>query len=147
MNRAGLVSLIHTGKTRLGWDEATYRAWLVKHTGKSSTKDCRDHELMVLADAMRRTGALEKPGSAASRRSVLPGGAGYDRPSPAQWEEARRRAEELGWTGEPNDPRLVRLARRTAKVDHTRFLDRKGMSDLLNALGAMVGRKRLAPTN
>jgi len=143
MSRKALVAMIHVGKARMGWDEATYRAWLEKHTAKASCTACNEAELSRLADELRSLGALDKPGAAPSSRTGIPGGRGAGRPTASQWETALGIAKRIGLTGEIDDPSLAAFCKRVTKVDHPRFLDRDGMSALINGLyGWLASRKR-----
>jgi phage gp16-like protein len=141
MNRAALIKLIKTGQRFMGWDDATYRAWLEKHTGKRSCADCSEAELSRLRDDLRANGF--QPSAASKPR----GGGGPCRPSEKQWAYAWRLAKEKGYTG-LDDPGLVTLCRRVAKVDNPRFLDKDGMRALILALGRWIAHgkaKRAAP--
>ena len=59
MSRRDWIKMVHMGPKRLGMDEATRRAWMEKHTGKRSSKDCTDAELSRLCDLLRAAGALD----------------------------------------------------------------------------------------
>lgn len=133
MNKPRLLQLVKIGQKHMGWDDAVYRAWLEKHTGKRSAKDCSEAELSLAADLLRDMGALDKPGHPPPAR---PGGSGPDRPTQAQWRTALGLSKKLGMSGAANDPGLTTFCRRTAKVDNLRFLDREGMSALISGLVA-----------
>jgi phage gp16-like protein len=53
---ANLIKVIHTGKKSLGWDDETYRAVLVRVTGKRSARDCSEAELESVVRYMRSQG-------------------------------------------------------------------------------------------
>lgn len=143
MNRKAIVAMIHVGRARMGWDDATYRAWLEKHTAKASCTLCNEAELSRLADELRRMGALDKPGAAPHSHTGVPGGHGAGRPTASQWETALGIAKRIGLSGEIDDPSLIAFCRRVAKVEHPRFLDRDGMSALINGLyGWQASRRR-----
>ncbi len=127
MNRAHLIKLIKTGQRFMGWDDATYRAWLEKHTGKRSCTECSEAELSRLGDELRANGF--QPSTASKPR----GGSGPGRPTEKQWAFAWRLAKEKGFSG-LDDPGLATLCRRVAKVDNPRFLDSQGMRALILAL-------------
>lgn len=133
MNRNRLLSMIHVGKGRQGWDDDTYRAWLEKHTGRRSAKDCSEGQLSILADLLRDLGALDKPGHVPP---TIPGGSGPDRPTQAQWHTALGLSKKLGMSGAVNDPSLATFCQRVAKVDNPRFLNREGMHALISGLTA-----------
>ncbi|MDP2961322.1 MAG: regulatory protein GemA [Sulfurimicrobium sp.] len=127
---ARLIQLIKIGQKRLGWDDAIYRAWLEKHTGKRSAKNCSEAELSALADEMRDMGALDMPGGA----TPVPGGSGPDRPTQRQWRAALGLSKKLGMTGKPDDPAFVTFCKKITKLENPRFLDSKGVSALILAL-------------
>lgn len=141
MNRPALIKMIHTGRRRLAWDEATYRAWLQRQVGKSSSTDCTDQELSHLVSYLQEQGAL------AQQAKPAPASAGrHGRPTEKQWEYALDLAKKLGMAGTLDDPALVTLCRKVAKTDHPRFLDQQGIASLINALqGWHSNRQRQSP--
>ena len=58
---------IHIGKTKLGMDDDTYRAFLMRLTGKSSSKDMTDGERALVLAEMTRLGAFKQ-----ARRLLTP---------------------------------------------------------------------------
>lgn len=138
MNRAALIKLIKTGQRFMGWDDATYRAWMEKHTGKRSCTDCSETELSRLGDELRANGF--QPNAASKPR----GGSGPGRPSEKQWAFAWRLAKQKGFTG-LDDPGLATLCRRVAKVDSPRFLDQHGMRALITALERWIDWEKAHP--
>lgn len=133
MNKPRLIQLVKIGQKRMGWDDDTYRAWLEKHTGKRSAKDCSEGQLSILADLLRDMGALDKTGCTPP---AVPGGSGPDRPTQAQWRTALGLSKKLGMSGMATDPALLTFCKRVAKVDNPRFLDRAGMHALISGLAA-----------
>lgn len=131
MNRAALIKLIKTGQRFMGWDDATYRAWLEKHTGKRSCADCSEADLSRIGDDLRANGF--QPITAIKPK----GGSGPGRPTERQWAYAWRLAKQKGFTG-LDDPGLATLCRRVAKVDNPRFLDSDGMRALILALDRWI---------
>jgi hypothetical protein len=144
MNRAALIKMLHVGPRRLGWDDDTYRAWLEKHTGKRSAKDCNDSELSLLADALRDLGALEQQ-PAAPR--TAPGRVGADRPTQQQWRAALAIAKKLGMSGMVTDPAFITFCKKTAQVENPRFLDRSGMSVLITGLDNWLKYRQSHPAS
>ncbi|OIR16792.1 hypothetical protein GALL_26120 [mine drainage metagenome] len=141
MNRAALVKLLHMGATRMKMDDAEYRAWLVTRTGKSSSKDLGDIELSKLIDNLRESGILDAP---AVKRTA--GATGPGRPTRRQLKAVDDYARELGMSG-IDDKAIATLCRRVAKIENPRFLDRNGVSALLNALSSMTKRRHGEASN
>ncbi len=142
MNRKAIISMIHMGAGRMGWDEDTRREWMEKHTGKRSCKECSDSDLSRLVDELRLIGALNK-----GRRASVLGGTGADRPTRNQWKTALGLARDLGMSGDPNDPAFVTFVQRVAKVEHPRFLDRNGMSKVITGLRSWLDGRRAKHEN
>jgi len=75
--KCNLIRIIHTGKTRLGWDDETYRAALARETGKRSAKDCTEAELERMVRYLRIQGFVpvaghrRRPSVAAGRKGML----------------------------------------------------------------------------
>lgn len=141
MNRKRILGMIHIAVKRLGWDDATYRAWLEKQTGRTSCKDCGDAQLSLVGDLLRDMGALDPPDTVPGT-----GGSGPDRPTQAQWRLVVKLSKDCGLSGATNDPGLKTLCARVAKIDNPRFLDKRGIQALINALEgwATSKRKRMA---
>lgn len=136
MNRAALVKLIHMGANRMGMDDADYRAWMRTRTGKESSKELSDDELAALVDTMRESGVLDTP---AVKRTA--GAGGYDRPTRKQLKAVDDYARTLGMSG-IDDKGIATFCRRVSGVDSPRFLDRTGVTKLLNGLAAWVKREQ-----
>lgn len=131
-SRNQYYAMIHMGAARLGYkDDIDYRAWLESLTGKQSLKDCNLAELSSLATTLRACNALENP-----RIKSVKGGRGRgERPTEAQWRMADGLCRSLGFSG-CDDSGFIAFAKRTAHVDHPRFLTIKSMSDVLSGLEA-----------
>lgn len=129
MNRPALIKMVHAGARRLGWDDATYRAWLKKHSTKSSCALCNDAELSLLVDLLRDLGALDP-----NPNAPLPATGNPDRPTQQQWRYALDLSKRLGMSGAAHDPALIAFCQRSCKVDNPRFLDRHGMRALILGL-------------
>lgn len=129
MNRPALVKMLHAGARRLGWDEATRRAWMRLHTTKESCSQCSDGELSHLVDLLRDLRALDP-----NPNAPLPPHGNADRPSPHQWRYALDMSKKLGMTGAAHDPALIAFCKKVAGVENPRFLDREGMRALILGL-------------
>lgn len=55
------LARIHIGRKALGLDEDTYRALLLRLTGKSSSKEMSVAERLRVLSEMQRLGAFQKP--------------------------------------------------------------------------------------
>lgn len=119
MSRNDWFSIIHPGAKRLGMDEDTRRAWMEKHTGKRSSKDCTDAQLSRLCDLLRAAGALDD-GRPLGKADT--GGKGAGRPTRAQWIKLKVLCKQRGWPGGIDDPGFATFVRHVAKVDNPRFL-------------------------
>lgn len=125
--RHKLLAQVHLGAKRKGMDDDTYRDWLERETGQRSCKQLTDTQLSALVQELRGAGALD---------DAPPGTVGRpDRPTRPQWARLGTACRALGWSGTA-DPRFAAFVKRTARVDHPRFLDRKGASKVITGLEA-----------
>ncbi|EBS1710845.1 regulatory protein GemA [Salmonella enterica subsp. enterica serovar Vitkin] len=74
--KRNLIRIIHTGKSRLGWDDETYRDVLFRQTGKRSARDCSVSELEKTVLYMRTQGFApssrgRRPRMATGRKAIL----------------------------------------------------------------------------
>lgn len=75
--KRNLIRIIHTGKSRLGWDDETYRGVLARLTGHRSASDCSPAELDSVVAYMRDAGFTpsasygRRPRVAAGRKGML----------------------------------------------------------------------------
>lgn len=56
--KSNLLRIVHTGKSRLAWDDETYRAALARETGKH----CTEAELERMVRYLRAQGVVPVPG-------------------------------------------------------------------------------------
>ena len=54
--RRSLMAKLHIARKDLGLDDDTYRAMLQNLTGKRSSADCTDRQLVMLVAALRKRG-------------------------------------------------------------------------------------------
>lgn len=141
MNRPALLKMLHAGARRLGWDEATRRAWMKKHTTQSSAALCTDAELSLLVDLLRDLGALDP-----NPHAPLPATGNAGQPTPQQWRYALDMSKKLGMTGTAHDPALIAFCKKTAKLDSPRFLDRGGMQTLILGLEKWLKYRNKSPS-
>ncbi len=57
------IAVIHVAKAQLGLDEGTYRALLLRVTGKSSTKDMTERQRIAVVDELKRMGFQVRRGA------------------------------------------------------------------------------------
>jgi phage gp16-like protein len=67
-----LISLIHVGKSALGWDDETYRDVLYRLTGKTSSAHCSVEQKERIVAYMRAQGFESKPAKSHGRRPSVP---------------------------------------------------------------------------
>lgn len=133
LTRQQMYGLVHKGAFCLpGIDsDDAYRDWLAINTriGKEqpqrSCTTCTNKQLGHLVGLLRRLGALD--GNAR-------GGKGIDRPTSRQWAKLAGLGRAMGWDGGLEDARMQAFIKRTAKVDNTRFLTRKGITECITGL-------------
>jgi phage gp16-like protein len=123
-----LIQLVHVGKSKLGWDDAAYRAFLYGVCGKESAADMSERQLKEALQSMRKLGFEQIP----SR--VKPSEKG--RASMAQleyikgmWAKCARNKSEKA---------LLQFVKRIAHVSALRFLDEKAAQDIILALRDMM---------
>lgn len=137
MNRPALIKMIHAGVRLLGWDDATYRAWMKLHSTQSSCALCNDAELSFLVDLLRDLGALDpRP------HAPLPVTGSADRPTQQQWRYALDMSKKLGMSGAAHDPALIGFCKKVAKVENPRFLDRSAMRAMILGLEGWLESRR-----
>ncbi|HAF56016.1 MAG TPA: hypothetical protein DCL01_12610 [Thauera sp.] len=139
MSRKDLIKIVHMGPKRLGMDEPTRRAWMEKHTGQRSAKDCTDAELSRLCDLLRAAGALDD-GRPLGKAGT--GGKGIDRPTRAQWIKLKVLCKQRGWPDGIDDHGFSTFVRRIAKVDNPRFLTRNGVRAVILGLENWIEHDR-----
>lgn len=59
--KRNLIRIVHTGKSRLGWDDDTYRDVLARFTCHRSSRDCSETELEKVIAYMRTLGFAPMP--------------------------------------------------------------------------------------
>jgi phage gp16-like protein len=126
--RKKLAQLIHVGKTKLGWDDEAYRAFLGGVCGKETAADMDGRELDAALSAMRKLGFTTPP------RRVKPeerGGATLAQLEyiKGMWEVCARNKNEYA---------LLKFVKRMARVDALRFLDVAAAREVILALRDMM---------
>lgn len=107
------LAAIHVAKKQLGLDDDTYRAMLVRVTGKSSTRDMTEAERNRVVAELRAKGF--KAGSTGPRKKLE---GRYAAKLQALWIAGWN----LGIVRDRTDEALIAFVKRQAGVDHVRFL-------------------------
>lgn len=123
------LAAIHVARRQLGLDEDTYRAVLVRVTGKCSTRDMNEAEHQRVVTEFRRQGF--KP--------VQKGLQGpFAKKLQALWIDAWN----LGIVHDRRDIAMLVFVKRQTNIDHTRFLlDGKDAAKAIDALKAWMARE------
>ena len=107
------LSAIHVAKKQLGLDEDTYRAVLVRITGKRSAGDMSERERMAVVEELRKRGF--KPASKGKQQRL----AG---PFATKLQALWIAGWNLGIVQDASDTALLSFVKRQTGIDHTRFL-------------------------
>lgn len=130
---ANALAAIHVAKKQLGLDEDTYRAVLVRATGKDSTKAMTERERSSVVEEFRKRGF--KPASKGSRKRLE---GQYAAKLQALWIAGWN----LGVFRNRDDAALIKFVQRQAKVDHVRFLHHHDdAAKAIEALKAWMARE------
>ena len=128
-HRKSLIQLIHIGKSKLGWDDAAYRAFLSGICEKESAADMNVKELNAALSAMRSLGfSAERPGR------VRPDEKGWATCEQLEYIKgmwavcARNKSEEA----------LLKFVSRIAHVKALRFLEVETAKNVILALRDMM---------
>ena len=128
--RRSLIAKIKIAQKELGLDDATYRAVLLRVTGKSSCTECSIPELERVAEDMRQHGF--KPKNSAGRRPNRRDSA----------DQMMRKIEALlldnGWSWNYAHS----TARKMFKVDRVEWLSDGNMHKLVAALQISANRRK-----
>jgi len=111
------LAAIHVARKQLGLDEDTYRAVLVRATGKPSSADMTQTERQAVLAEFERLGfsrTAAAPSKSPSKRIQGPFAKKLQALWIAMWH--------LGLTRDRTDEGLAAFVRKQTKVDHTRFL-------------------------
>lgn len=131
------TAAIHVAKKQLGLDDDTYRAKLVRITGKPSTKDMTEAERQRVLQVLRNEGF--QPAAAARRpdgRQKLTGK--YAGKLQALWIAAWN----LGIVRDRDDAALISFVKGQTKIDHVRFVHNAADARaVIEALKAWIARE------
>lgn len=107
------LAAIHVAKKQLGLDDDTYRAVLVRVTGKESAREMSEIERQRVVEALRKRG-FKKASKPSRNKAAGP----YRGKLQALWIAMWN----LGLAADGTDAGLTAFVRRQTRVDHTRFL-------------------------
>lgn len=111
------IAAIHVAKKQLGLDDDTYRAKLVRITGKLSAKDMTEVERQKVLTVFRNEGFTPAPAvRRADGRQKLTGK--FAKKLQALWIAAWN----LGIVRDRDDAALIAFVKRQTGIEHTRFL-------------------------
>ncbi|MGO7593762.1 regulatory protein GemA [Rhizobium leguminosarum] len=111
------IAAMHVAKKQMGLDDDTYRAKLVRITGKRSAKDMSEDERQKVLTVFRNEGFV--PALAARRADgCLKLTGKYAKKLQALWIAAWN----LGIVRDRDDKALIAFVKRQTGIDHTRFL-------------------------
>lgn len=131
------LAAIHVAKKQLGLDEDTYRAVLMRVTGKSSAGAMSEAERVRVVEELRRQGfkPASKRGSKGARKRLEGRFAGKLQ---ALWIAVWN----LGLVEDREDGALLAFVKRQTRIDHTRFLRHPEDADaVIEALKAWMARE------
>lgn len=130
MTRA-LLAKVHIAKKELALPEESYRAILVRMTGRESSKDCTEGQLERLLAEFRRLGWQPKPGK---------GGSGYDKPHVRKIYALWREAGVVGAVDNASKEALRAFVARQTGKSAPEFCSPGDANRVTEALKAMIRR-------
>lgn len=120
------IAAIHVAKAQLGLDDETYRALLVRITGKASSKDMNGCELQAILAEMRRLGFKDLAGK--SWR------AGSQKPFVRRLFALAKSIDELGYWRHPYKKALQLFVAEKTGVENPEWLTSEQAAPLIEAL-------------
>ncbi len=123
------IAAMHVAKKQLGLDEETYRAVLVRVTGKNSASAMSDPERNRVVEEFRRQG-------------FKPVQKGLQGPFAKKLQALWIGAWNLGIVRDRRDAAMLAFVKRQTGIDHTRFLlDAEDAAKAIDALKAWMARE------
>jgi phage gp16-like protein len=126
-DRRALIAKIQIAKKQLKLVDDSYRAMLVRVTGKSSSTECTDAQLVLVLEEFKRLGF-----SGPKKLSGKP----YVRMIYAIWKDLKP------YLDAPNDAALAAFVKRQTGIDKPEWLDGKAANAVTEALKAWLARER-----
>lgn len=118
------LAAIHVAKKQLGLDDETYRAVLVRVTGKASAGAMNEAERRNVVEELRRQG-------------FKPAKKGLEGPFAGKLQALWIAAYNLGIVRDRRDAAMLAFVKRQSGIDHTRFL--QDAADARKAIEALKG--------
>lgn len=127
------IAAIHVAKKQLGLDDDTYRAVLVRVTGKDSTRAMSEAERQRVVEEFRKRGFTKASNGARKRLQGR-----FASKLQALWIAAWN----LGVVADRDDAALIVFVRRQTGIDHVRFVhDPDDAAKAIDALKAWLARE------
>lgn len=130
--RNAMIVKVHVAKKELGLDDTAYGDVLFRETGRGSSADCSDDQLVKLLDAFKRMGWQAKPKQPRSRVADHK----TARKARALWISLGH----LGAVENVSEKALEAFAKRQLGCDRMQWADQTMMFKLIEALKAMALR-------
>lgn len=127
------IAAIHVARKQLGLDEDTYRAVLVRVTGKASTRDMSEPERNRVVEELRRQGFRPAPSKGVRK--------GLQGPFAGKLQALWIAAWNLGLVENRADAALVAFVRRQTGIEHMNWLrDPADAAKVIEALKGWMAR-------
>ena len=134
-NRTVMISKLHVARKQMALDEATYRALLLRVTGKDSARDMAEDDLKAVLDEMGRLGWMAQPCSTKLGWSQKP----HVRKVFALWAALERAG---GVRAEDGRAALRHFCQRQTGVATVEWLTPEQARNVTEALKAMLARQK-----
>lgn len=133
------IAKVKMAAKELGLDDETYRAILLRLTGKTSSTECTDAQLGLVLDEFKAKGwVAKKPAKhvAKSATCAKPADTAVAKKARALWLSLYQ----LGVVREPGEPALEAFAKRQVGVDRLQWMGASQAYSLIEALKKMAER-------
>jgi phage gp16-like protein len=138
MSRNPLIAKLHIAKKQLGLDDASYRAVLVAATGKSSSKDMREAELLDALAAFKRQGFVPVVRNCRAKSDKKDVRKPFVTKIYALWGELQR----TGTLADPSLKALSSFVHRQTGMDRAEWLGPEDANKVTEGLKAWLKRVR-----
>lgn len=134
-DRRMLLAKIHIAKKDLGMEDDDYRALLSRVTGKSSSKDLKESQMIELLDEMKKLGFKGAPGKGVKRSDP------EDDPQARKIRAMWLTLHQMGEVQDGGEESLRKFCKRVAGIDHLKWLSGKEADEIIKALRGWIKRK------